>query len=280
MRTIAAAIFLTSLKAASVLAGEADVSALAASAQTAFREGKRDEAIELATKVIEADKKNLQSWWQRAQLYDAMRQHEKAIADAGEILKVDPKAAKVLQFRGCEYFKTGQLKESIADFDAYIALAPDAEPHHWQRGISYYYMGDYEKGRKQFEIHQTVNASDVENAVFHFICVAKKDGVEKARASLIKIDQDLRVPMMQIFALYAGTGTAEQVLEAARKGTVDAKILKDRLFYAHLYLGLFFDASGDDQKTREHIFKAAGDYAQEHYMGDVAKVHAAILRKK
>ncbi|HYG73490.1 MAG TPA: tetratricopeptide repeat protein [Planctomycetota bacterium] len=264
--------------ASAACAGEADVAKVMSEAQTAFRSGQRDEAIALATKAIEADKKNPQAWWLRAQFHDAMRQFEKAAADADEILKLEPKAAKILQFRGCARFRLAQLKESIADFDAYIALVPDAEPHHWQRGISYYYAGEFEKGRKQFELHQTVNASDVENAVFHFICVARKDGIEKARASLIQIDHDSRVPMMEIFALYAGKGTAEQVLAATQKGNVNPEILKDRLFYAHLYLGLYFEAAGDAAKAKEHILKAAGEYAQDHYMGDVARVHAKLLK--
>src|SRR6266853_660464 len=57
---------------------------------------------------------------------------------------------------------------------------------------------------RQFELHQTVNDNDVENAVWHYLCVARLAGVEKAHASLIRIQRDSRVPMMAVYALFGG----------------------------------------------------------------------------
>ena len=55
--------------------------------------------------------------------------------------------------------------------------------------------------------------------------------------------------------------------------------MDNRLFYAHLYLGLYYDATGDTKLAREHIFKAAA-FKADHYMGDVARVHAGLLKKR
>jgi len=52
------------------------------------------------------------------------------------------------------------------------------------------------------------------------------------------------------------------------------------LFHANLYLGLFFEAVGDREKARHHILKAARDFKADHYMGDVARVHARLLEQK
>mgnify|MGYP000446850332 CR=1 FL=1 len=41
-----------------------------------------------------------------------------------------------------------------------------------------------EEGRKLFELHRSVNPQDVENAAWHFLCAARVDGLEKARAQL------------------------------------------------------------------------------------------------
>jgi lipoprotein NlpI len=51
------------------------------------------------------------------------------------------------------------------------------------------------------------------------------------------------------------------------------------MFYAHLYLGLYFEAIGENEQAREHILKAAERSKENGYMGDVARLHAGILRK-
>ncbi|MCB1231887.1 MAG: hypothetical protein KDN19_16585 [Verrucomicrobiae bacterium] len=188
--------------------------------------------------------------------------------------------AAAFQNRGIEHFFDAEIKESISDFDAFLEMMPEEEPHHWQRGISYYYADEFEKGKAQFESHQTVNSQDVENAVFHFICAARAPGgsPEKARADFITIDADPRVPMTEIWALYAGKGTAEEVIAAAHRGNPSEEELRNRLCYAHLYLGLYFEAVGDNEESAEHIKLAAGKYRMEHYMGKVAQVHAKLRK--
>ena len=54
---------------------------------------------------------------------------------------------------------------------------------------------------------------------------------------------------------------------------------RDQRFYAHLYLGLYFEALGDAKLAREHITRAAEDFSENHYMGDVARVHLQLLNK-
>lgn len=188
--------------------------------------------------------------------------------------------AQAFQRRGELRFFAARIQESIADFDAFLALEPDREPYHWQRGISCYYAGEFEKGKTQFERHQSVNPQDVENAVFHFICSLRAPGgsLEKARENLIEIERDPRVPMRQIRAFYAGIGTAEEVIAAAGSGPVNESEKANQLFYAHLYLGLFHDAAGDPEKAAPHIALAAGKYRQDHYMGKVARVHATLRK--
>ena len=157
-----------------------------------------------------------------------------------------------------------------------MQILPEQEPNHWQRGISLYYAGEYERGRKQFELHQTVNSNDVENAVWHFLCVARANGLDNARAALIPIKGDARVPMAEVHTLFAGKAKPEDVLKAAGLGGPPTLRLNRQLFYAHLYLGLYFEALGDDQKAREHIAQAAGPYQTGDYMGDVARVHLEL----
>src|SRR5262245_30685837 len=69
-------------------------------------------------------------------------------------------------------FRNGRITESVAAFDTVAKMAPQAAPELWQRGIALYYAKRYKDCRAQFESHRTVNPNDVENAIWHFLCVA------------------------------------------------------------------------------------------------------------
>lgn len=182
--------------------------------------------------------------------------------------------ATALYQRGEKHFFEGRLKEAVADWDREIALQPARGPHHWQRGLALYYLKAYDEGAAQFTSHQKVNGNDVENAAWHFICTVRGTGgsVVKARKQLIPIEGDMRIPMKEIHRLYAGIAQPEEVLAAAGKGD-DPEDRSNQLCYAHLYLGLYFEALGEDKKSMEHLKKAAVDFKMDHYMGKVARLH-------
>ena len=252
---------------------------LLSQARSAHRRGDLDQALSLANRAIERDPRNPQGFYFRGRLHEMQGRHRQAIADYDAVLKLDPKAVEVYNRRGSEHFKLGRIEASIADFDRAIELNPRQEPYHWQRGISYYYAGLYRKGRAQFQSHQQVNANDVENAVWHFLCGVRLDGVEQARQSLLKIEGDRRVPMMEVYRLFKGEGTLDDVMRAARAGDSGPEARNRQLFYAHLYLGLYHEALGDETEARRNLALAADRYPVEHYMGDVARVHADRLKR-
>jgi len=209
---------------------------------------------------------------------DKEGQYQKALDLLDKAIATDPKAGAAYQLRGLTKFKLGNIAGSIADFDKYIDLEPKQKARHWQRGISYYYAGRFDDGMRQFEGYQTVDSNDVENAVWRYLCQAKKDGIKKARADMLKIGKDARVPMKEIYELFAGRLKPGDVLDAAKAGKPSEDKLNERLFYAHLYLGLFFESEGDAKKALEHLTVAA-DHKIGHYMWDVARVHRDLLRK-
>ena len=235
-------------------------------------------AVALCDKAVTEFPTNAQPLGLRARLFDATRRYEEGIRDLSAALKLEPMSAALWQGRGEMNFKAGHFKESVADFDRVIEFSPAQAPHHWQRGISLYYAGRFADGRKQFESHKSVNPNDVENAAWHFLCAARESNVTNARSLMLTVGADGRIPMKEVDALYRGKGTVEQVLAAA--GSAAEKWRWDGLFYAHLYLGLYFDALGDAAKAREHIRKAANDFDAKHYMGDVARVHLRTLERE
>jgi lipoprotein NlpI len=243
-------------------------------------EAKAKTALALLDKELARNPRNASAHLLRGQAHEVLGQYKEAVTDLNRVLQLDPKLVEGVNLRGSVHFKLGQIAESLADFDRFLEVQPAAAPGHWMRGISLYYAGRYDDGRKQFEGYEKVDTNDVENAVWHFLCVARKDGVARARASLLKIGKDARVPMMEVYALFAGKAKPEDVLKAARAGKPSAKQLNNRLFYAHLYLGLYYEATGDGKRALEHLAEAADKHRIGHYMWDVARVHRDRLSKK
>jgi lipoprotein NlpI len=177
--------------------------------------------------------------------------------------------------KGEEHFFAGRIKEALVEWDAQVTEDPSSLPGHWQRGLALYYAERYADGRAQFEAHQKVNSEDVENAAWHFLCVAKAENVEVARKVFIPITRDTRVPMKEIHALYAGKGKPEDVLKAV-EAVGGAR--NRPLCYAHLYLGLYHEVLGDVPRAKEHLLKAAALAPAANYMGQVAVVHCNVRR--
>ncbi len=165
-------------------------------------------------------------------------------------------------------FSAGRVDAAAAGFDQVARVQPDFAPQLWQRGIALYYAGRYEDCRRQFELHLTVNPSDVENSAWHFLCVARAESPEAALAALLPVGPDARRPMRQIYEMFSGRMTPQDVLSAAG-GQPLAR------FYAHLYRGLYHEAFGRMEAAWEEIFLAADDQFEQvaGYMYVVAVVH-------
>jgi len=204
----------------------------------------------------------------------------KALAELDTQIRNNPKQADPYHERGCVHFKLGNFKESVRDFDRYIELRPGRKAAHWQRGISYYYAGRYDDGRLQFEGYQDVDSNDVENAVWRYMCMAKAVGISKARKEMLKIGADRRIPMRQVYEMFSGKLKPADVVAAAQAGHPAKELLTRQLFYAHLYVGIYFDLEGAVSTALEHLNKATDDYRINHYMWDVARVQRDLLKSQ
>jgi lipoprotein NlpI len=273
VQTIAVALFIFN----PISADEAEVKTLVDQAREAVVQGKTDKAIESLAKAIEVTPDDIDLFVARGDLYASVRRHTEAVTDFDRALKARPNSGSLLFRRGAARFKAGNVTGSIEDWDRQIKLEPRAEKSHWQRGIAYYYAGEFKKGQRQFELYQTYDDNDVENVVWRFLCQARVDGVEPARKAMLAVRLDRRVPMMQIYNLYRGKATVEDVFAAAKAGEPSDRILHHRLFYAHQYVGLYYEALGNAEKARHHTLES--DQRQiGHYMWDVAHVHAARFK--
>jgi lipoprotein NlpI len=214
-----------------------------------------------------------------AQQAATQRDFPRAVSLATEALARDPALATSYYLRARARFCLGQFPESADDFDRFTQLRPDQRSRLWERGIACYYAGRFRHGADQFTAYQDFDDSDVENAVWHVLCLSRIEGLPAAQRQMMTVKQDGRVPMMAIYDLFRGRATPQQVLQIVERAGLTGESQRAAYFYAHFYIGLFYEASADDPAARRHISLAAEQFRIDHYMGDVARVHAARVSR-
>lgn len=245
--------------------------------ELALKMEKLDASLEFAEEAIKLDAKSPVAHFRKGDALLRLRKYDDSIRAFDTVLTLDPKGALAHDRKGAALFCAGRIDASIAEFDLYLKEVPRAMAAHWQRGISLYYAGRFQDGADQFEAGKVAFGNDVENAFWHWLCLARKATPDKARESLLKVGPDARVPMAEIYQLVLKKTTPEAVLEAAKKDGTRGEGIDERLFYANLYIGLWYEAEGDAAKCKEHL-KAAVEKKIGHYMWDVANVHLAKLK--
>ena len=202
---------------------------------------------------------------------------ESALAGADRMVKANPDDPRTQRTAGDIYLRCGKCNIATRLFNQFIKAQPEEMPYLWQRGISLYFTGDYQDAAKQFEDHRKVNPNDVENAAWHFLCVAKAKSVAEAKRLVLPAPGDPRIPLQEVLEMLSNGDTAavKARIESTTEGSAQRASAE---FYGYFYLGLYADALGDQAKAKEHLKRSAKD-APHHYMGDVARVYAEYLAK-
>ena len=170
-------------------------------------------------------------------------------------------------------FGAGAMKDSAEVYDEILAANPNSKPQFWQRGLALYYANEFEKGADQFESHQTYNSQDVENSVWHLLCQSRLTSVQEARKKMIPIEHDSRVPMKQVFDMFAGTGSPEEVLDACGYKKSKPK-LSGQIYHGLIYVGLFHEMMGNQKASQESMIEALTHKPDmPGLMGHVAEGH-------
>lgn len=257
-----------------------EVDALMNKAQMAQFRGDMNSALSLASKAIELEATNAQCFYVRGRVYTAMKEPAKAVGDFSRALELEPRGAEIYQLRGIERFKLGQFDESIADFNRFLKFVPKQEAYHWHRGIAYYFAGRFADAQKQFEMRQAAGTNTAENALWHFLSVARASGLEKARASMFPAPDESMLVMRKLQDCYLGKVKPEELMASAQANYSSSAQLQLQMFFANLYLGLYYEASGDEKKALVHMTEASGQYKLENFMGEVAAIKTRLLTQK
>ncbi len=174
-------------------------------------------------------------------------------------------------------FQLGRFTEAIRDYDTAARLGrPHDEDSCWERGLAQYYSGDFRAARDQFSRYHRVGPSDIENGIWRFLCIAEEEGIAKARETILNYPHKSRMPFPALLALYLDRGSADAVLEEARRDTSSAGELTTNLFYAHYYLGKYYEIVDQKDRALAHMQKAL-EHKIPHFMFACAEVDAKRL---
>jgi len=210
---------------------------------------------------------------------------DRTISDVTTALATDSKNLAIYSRRGDAYFFSGKFSEAVADYDRMVELDPAVDASHWRRGIALFYAGRYAAAAEQFERYHSFDDVDRENGIWRYLSQVKAYGRDKAREGLLKYAKDDREPFPAVYELFAGRTTPEAILQAIADARISPTDRQSREFYARLYLGLNEAIENRPKAAREHLELAARNpwwrtagYGP-HYMGQVARLHAELLRK-
>jgi lipoprotein NlpI len=198
--------------------------------------------------------------------------YDLAVMKAQSAASMAEKSGEIQQQAARVVYLSGKAAESVPLFDRANELIPTIAPHNWERGIALGTCGKWAEGAQQFKLHHDVNPNDVENSAWYFLCVAKSEGLEAAKKSVIPSGGDGRQPMMTVLQMLKGTKTPKEVIEAAIANTSEGSGRADALFYADLYVGLYYDSLGDAENAKKYLLSSL-KHGVKGYMVDTARVY-------
>ncbi len=216
----------------------------------------------------------------RQQALDALSQgnNREAIEHADAMMRLAPDNARATLAAADIYLRAAKFALAARLFDRYLETNKEDLPALWQRGIALYFSGEYREAARQFEEHRTVNPNDVENAAWHFLCVAKAESPAEAKKQLLPAPGDPRPPMEEVLEMLK-TGNRKLVIDKVESFPADSKQRQYAQFYGDFYLGLYADALGQAEAAKKYMSRSAKD-APRNYMGDVARVYAKYLSER
>lgn len=210
---------------------------------------------------------------------------ERVVRETTARIEKDANNLDAFSQRGDAYFFLGKFPESVADYNRMVELDPELKSSHWRRGIALFYAGRYEEGAKQFEAYHSFDNVDRENGIWRYLCQRKAFGLEQARAGLLKYQKDDREPFPDVYRLFAGEITPDEILKRIETAKMNADEREKRRFYAELYIGLNEFVEGRAESARAHLAKsAANTWGPEagygpNFMWHVGRVQFELLNK-
>ena len=153
---------------------------------------------------------------------------------------IDPKAEDAVNqysSRGDLSMFLGEFEHAESDYVQMIRLKPELDASHWRLGIAMFFAGHPEKAAQQFDKYNSFDDVDRENGIWRYLSHYRAFGREEARRQLLRYEKDDRPPFKEVYQLFDGGLTADDVLRAI-PDDLAATDRDSRMFYSHLYIGM------------------------------------------
>jgi tetratricopeptide (TPR) repeat protein len=111
-----------------------------------------DDAINDASKGIQANPKNAYAYCARAAAHLAEKHTKQAIADATHAITLDPENAEAYHIRGAARFLTNENVAALNDLSEAIGLDPSMSDAYYLRGLIRVKRSDFQKGIADFTL--------------------------------------------------------------------------------------------------------------------------------
>ncbi len=169
-----------------------------------------------------------------------------------EIEVIDPSAADAISqysVRGDVSMFLGKFEKAEADYLQMVKLKPELDTSHWRLGIAMFLANHPKQAAAQFDKYNSFDNVDRENGIWRYLSHYRAFGKDEARRQLLRYEKDDRPPFKEVYRLFDGSLTAEEVLKAI-PDELPVASRESRLFYSHLYIGLnqVVEGNTDDAK--------------------------------
>jgi lipoprotein NlpI len=211
------------------------------------------------------------------------KRFDNEIAELDAQVEKSPIDIDLYSRRGDARFFRGRFADAVADYEKMVELNRKLDTSHWRKGIAYFYAGRYKDAAHQFEIYHSFDNVDRENGIWRYLSQVKAIGRDKARDGLLKYEKDDREPFPDVYRLFSGELSGDDVLKRINVAEITPREKEQRLFYAELYVGLNDFVDGRLESAEKHLEQATknawGSKAGggPGYMWHVGRVHHDLL---
>jgi len=194
-----------------------------------------------------------------------------------------PQNVNLYSQRGDAQLFLGEFTKAVADYDKMVELDPAQDASHWRRGIALFYAGEYDRAARQFERYHSFDNVDRENGIWRYLCQVQADGIEKARAALLKYEKDDREPFGDVYRLFAGTTQPATIIRRIETSDIAEPEREKRRFYANLYIGLWHAVHDRPEEARRYLRQSVTNtWAPKasygpRYMWHIGRLHHNLL---
>jgi lipoprotein NlpI len=256
---------------------EAARDACAAAREKIARRAPRAEAIADLDRAVEAFPEFPPFHIQRARLLEEEGRLEEARRDLDRALAADRSLAGARHLRANVHFKLGLFAAAVRDYDAAAAGGgPHDDDSCWERGLAWYYLGEFDRGRRQFEGYHRADHLDIENGIWRYLCIAEKEGLEKAVETFLPYPERVRPPFPALHDLFSGKGSPEAVLRQAEEAARSDDDRRTNEFYGHYYIGKYHEVRRERERAISHLREAL-QRRIPHFMYDCARIDLGRL---